>query len=1014
MAGPGSGKTTKIIQEVDRLVDNGVKLEKILILTFSKEAVRELINRIKSLTEKQTEMSIFTFHSFCMEIIKSNRERLGFNLNYKILDETNAAILIHLNSNFTLGKSQIYADTILKSKDLGIELGDYEKYLDVIKYELREYGESISDIGENLIQKRSKIHLENDIKMQRKLYKNMNEVYRDLVDYDALVKAWKSYEKIKKNKNLIDYPDMNIYALEYLANDDTILQNYDYIIVDEFQDTNELQYQLIKKFTEYNENVMVVGDVNQSIYGFRGSKRGVIESFIDDFKITETDKLNISYRCDQNILDVAKEMVQKNYSEGDIEESKFLLDLKSNNKQNGKLKILEFQNKEHEAEYVVNEIKKLVNSGVEEKEIMVLYRSHKYADELKRSMKENEINFTSVDKDNLLMKSEIKTIIEYLSILNSSIESNVFNSQGWWRIFHKNVQLSSSDSRLLGDYLRLRRNNMKYLYELILKEGLEKLNISEDGKRKIEIVVERLEKLRESIDKSLSELVYDIIEITGVASDYVNLDKSMNISKKLNIKYFLELLENYENIYGGELNDFMNYLDLFYKDDFKYLVNKERENDGIKVLTMHSSKGLESKYLFLIGWNNKIFPTIMRGRQEKVPEIFDSEYLEWSGMLDIDTIFQKSKDYGYLKLKEEQKKFRKIIEEKEERRLGYVALTRAKSNLKISYVETPSKYLIEFQENDSLDEKIEVEKIDLNLNKKESLEDDIIKDLKLKIFENINQGYYDESLDLLKQLKSMKLNQKKDMKNYIPIDLKLSYSSLKNYNTCPKMFELKDILKLPMRSNIVESSGLEIGNLVHKILEFKVKNRRDVWDLYDEYVSKNEEISEEIKNKVKMYVNVWLSREYDENVFYESEKEFNILINKQIINGKIDRIDKSDEGYIIVDYKTGKNEVEAKDRNLQLSIYAEACKQLYGDYPNKLILDELGFELKSFILDKKTGLAINEYNSRLRFNVYEEIKKVGETIDNVKNDLESTFDLTDKEYKCRYCSYKLYCERWDM
>ena len=1017
LAGPGSGKTTRIIDEVVRLNNLNVRIDRVLILTFSRKAVQELINRIETQTENKIGLNVFTFHSFCLEIIKNNIDDFGLSPNYQILDENNAMILLFENSRFGLRKCQIYIDTILKSKDLGIGIEDYKDYLGLITNYLRDFGNNIDDIKNNFIHERSRYFSEDNVDEERKRFRELKDVFKDLIDYSDLIEAWELYEKYKKEKNLIDYPDMNIYALECLEYDDSIIEDYDYIIVDEFQDTNELQYSLLKRLTMYNDKIMVVGDINQSIYGFRGSKREVIEAFLNDFKTLKADKLDISYRCSQNILDIAKDLILKNYSGDGDSEDKLLVDLKSNNTQNEKVKIIGFLDKYSEANYVVNEIKKLKDGGVDDEEIMVLYRSHGYGNEIKSVMREHKIKFTSVDTDNLLMKTEIKIIMVYLAILNSTIENNIFNSQGWWRIFHKNFDLSMADSRILGDYLRLNRTKQSGLFELILRSDLEKLKLSDDAIKKIKIVIEKLKNLRKSIDDSLLDLIYNIIEITGVASYNTDLDAQDNFKKKMNIKYFIEFVENYVKIFNGELNDFMKYLDYFYQGDFKFSIDVGSQNNGIKVLTMHASKGLEAKYLFLIGWG-KNFPMTMKGKQEIVPEMFDSEYLTWGGYENKDDIYEMVKNNSYINLKKNQKEFRNMLEDKEERRLGYVAITRAKLFLTISHFAAPSYYLEEMFERDSLSEKIEVSLHENNAMDEyviQSDDEDNIASLKSKLYDNINQGYYDEGIRILENLKQFKVKKVVENKKYMPLDFKLSFTSLKNYKRCAKMFELQYILKLPTRSSFIENDGFKIGNMVHKILEDKFKLNKEIWELYDEYVETDDEISNEIKRSIKIYLENWEARKYDEKLFFEAEKEFNIILNNHLVTGKIDRIDKYEDNYSIIDYKTGVKEVTAKDRRMQLSIYAEACKQLYGVYPEKLILDELGFEPKSFVVDKQSGVAKNEHYSRTRkFNVYDEIRLVEGIIDSINTDLKEGFELTEDINNCRMCSYKLYCERWDM
>ena len=348
LAGAGSGKTRVLTTSIANLIDNeGIDPRNILAITFTNKAANEMKDRVASLLNMDvSHLWIGTFHSICARILRMNIEKIGYSSNFTIYDT---------NDQRTLIKEII--------KDLGykdeISVRDAQNLISSLKNKSISPGEFLKIDG---------------------YYRNKNEYYE----------IYRLYEKRKFEYNSLDFDDLIEKVLEIFRKDQQVLEYYqkkfEYVFVDEYQDTNTSQYELIKYFAGYHNNVIVVGDADQSIYSFRGADISNILNFEKDFKDARLIKLEQNYRSTSNILDTANSLIENNIKRKD----------KNLWTANGSGDEVLYKNNSVESEeskFVADEIKSLINSGYSYGDIAILYRTNAQSRPFEEDLMKNLIDY---------------------------------------------------------------------------------------------------------------------------------------------------------------------------------------------------------------------------------------------------------------------------------------------------------------------------------------------------------------------------------------------------------------------------------------------------------------------------------------------------------------------------------------------------------------------------------------------------------------------------------------------
>ena len=540
LAGAGSGKTKVLTSRVVYLVEEcGIDPKSILAITFTNKAAKEMKDRVfNMLGFTSYDIQISTFHSLGVLLVKENHEALGIDKAFTILDSEDSL-------------------TIIKKiiKDLGYD----PKY-----YNPKAIRNMISSAKNELISPSEYEKFAND-EMSHVAY----EVY-------------KRYQTKLKQSNSLDFDDLLVKPIELFRTNPDILKKYQerfqYILIDEYQDTNEAQYILTKLLSAKYKNICVVGDNDQSIYSFRGANYRNILNFEKDFPNAKTILLEENYRSTQNILNVANCVIKNNKERKDK-------NLWTNNEIGEKINYHISDNEMDEAYYIVSEIKKLINSGIEKSHIAVLYRTNAQSRTLEESFLKDNIPYKVVGSFYFYNRKEIKDLISYLKIIYNNNDDVSL------------LRVINVPKRGIGE---------KTIESLSFKANIENksiYNTIESGK---ELEFKKIiEELKEYVDKvSLTELIDLILDKTGIRNE-LEQEKSVDAEIRLeNLEEFKSITKNFEDQLGSNsLEDFLTEISLVAD------IEEHKNNDNVVTLmTIHSAKGLEFDYVFIAGLEEGVFP----------------------------------------------------------------------------------------------------------------------------------------------------------------------------------------------------------------------------------------------------------------------------------------------------------------------------------------------------------------------------------------------------------------------
>lgn len=569
LAGAGSGKTRVLTTRIAYLIeDKKVSPYEILAITFTNKAAKEMKDRlIKLIGEVAKNIQVSTFHSLGLKIVRENCELLGYDHNFVILDSDDTLTVIKRILKELNLDPKIYNPTAIKNKISGcknelIMPDGYERFA-VSEYE-----------------------------------KVVLEVYR-------------RYSKTLKRNNSLDFDDLLVLPLKLFKEHKEVLEKYQdrfrYVLIDEYQDTNEAQYLLSKMISAKYKNICVVGDPDQAIYSWRGANYKNILNFEKDYKDSTTILLEENYRSTKNILDAANCVIKNN--QGRKEKN-----LWSKNGDGDKLTYYRAYDEREEAQYVIREIKKMLTNGVKEEEIAVLYRTNAQSRILEEEFLKANLPFRVVGSFYFYARKEIKDLIAYLRLIHNE-KDNV-----------SLLRIINTPKRGIG---------LKTIQNLIEKADREETSIYEaitNGKElEFKKIIEDLKKVSDSV--TLTELVDKVLDASGMKKELEN-EKSLEADIRLeNLEEFKSITKSFEEREGViSLEDFLLEVSLVsdveeYKDG----------HDRISLMTVHSVKGLEFDNVFVVGLEEGIFP--------HMNSLMDSQQLE------------------------------------EERRLCYVAITRARKKL---------------------------------------------------------------------------------------------------------------------------------------------------------------------------------------------------------------------------------------------------------------------------------------------------------------------------------------------
>jgi len=604
LAGAGSGKTRTITYRIAHMIENvGISPYSILAVTFTNKAAKEMRERVEDLVgDVAKACTISTFHSFGMRLLRMYAKEAGYNPNFTIYDTDDQKRIVK---------------TILKGQHLS---------LNGVKLTERDIVSIISKIKEEI--------------------KSLDEYS---VMNKQIVEVYDKYNRALLESNAMDFSDILLNTYKLLQKPEILekVQNkYKYIMIDEYQDTNNLQYKIIDLIARKLSNLCVVGDENQSIYGFRGANILNILNFETNYNNAKIIKLEENYRSTTTILDAANELIKNNKSSKD----------KKLWTQNGKgdlIKVLACDNARDEVSRIIEIIKENHQNGIAYRDMTILYRTNAQSRVFEEGLLRYSIPHKVFGGISFYSRAEIKDIIAYLSIIvNPQDELNL------QRII--NVPKRKVGEKGIEKIIAYARENNLNLLEA-LSHIKEISGLTAMGKEKL---LEMYDIIKELKDLSYTETASYIVQTLMDKIKYIDYIKENYDDAEArieNIDEFKNSILELENVVGElRLNEYLENVSLISATD-----DLEEKSDYVKLMTIHNSKGLEFPIVFLVGFENEIFPGSRAMFEEKEME--------------------------------------------EERRLCYVALTRAEKKLYLSHatirfvygqdrLSTPSVFLKEIPE----------------------------------------------------------------------------------------------------------------------------------------------------------------------------------------------------------------------------------------------------------------------------------------------------------------------------
>ncbi len=582
IAGPGSGKTRTIVSKALNILNNHHSVPyRVLILTFTNKAANEIKNRIHEEIGDVNFKNVFTYHSLASYFLRTEAKRLNIDSDYVIIDTKDKERLI---------KEQL---RIINTKRDNV----------IIDEEVRDLSTKFSVY---------------------KVNQNKLELDRAKNDYTRVIaELYDKYETRKKELKLYDFDDLLVQFNKFLETNSevrNIWQNkYDYIFIDEFQDTNELQYDIIKKITTQDSNITVVGDPDQNIYSWRGADIGLILNFDKDYRNVKTIILNENYRSAPAILKIANNLISHNKDRIEFEN-------KAVKNEQTSVKVLACRDRKEEARRVVSEIEKLKKmKNISYDKMAIIFRSNYVSKDFEFVLSNWGISYTLIGGFRFFDRIEVKETLNYFRFL-------------YFRDDFSLKQIINVPSRKVGDVTWMKfeekaLEEKKSVWEYII-------SISESLKGELKVFVDET---KEYIEKQIGNGEKIFIKFKKYLEN-VGFTKFYDDKEEGRLENIESLIEQIRTLFQNKGENKEDIIDFYNNSMLQSASDISSIENHVTLITAHASKGLEFDVVFFVGFNEGIIPT------KRIIENKNSE---------------------------------KLIEE--ERRVAYVGVTRAKSELYLSY-----------------------------------------------------------------------------------------------------------------------------------------------------------------------------------------------------------------------------------------------------------------------------------------------------------------------------------------
>ena len=998
-AGPGSGKTRVIVERIQHLIKNCLKPSEILCLTFSEKAAQVMKDRLDEMKIDTSEMQISTFHSFCHDILLQNVLDSGIGIGSGVINRSSLLVWALKNiDSFELEHIEITNNAVEVIEAIIDGISTFKDEL-INPEELREY-------------------LDKKLAKQKNLVGEVEEL-----DYlhklEDLHRVYVNYRDHLRSQRFIDFDDMVVLSIQLFRKKPIALASYQnrfrYVLVDEFQDNNFAQFELVKLLTS-NGNVTVVGDDDQSIYRFQGAYDAIFDHFRQTYPNHTEILLPKNYRSPTSVVKLSSQLLE-------IVPGRNPKKLEAVKEGKQKVIVARCNHDMAEVEYVIDQIREILEtkngtkSPYSFKDIAILSRKRVDGKKFAQALNSHGIPATFVGEAQIFSSSVGRDLLAYLQIASDPAHAGIainrilkiwgINEQDIAKINHNadtRTRKIDSDEDLVFEVMTdLNVNGLTQIAEL----------------KEISTMLHTISNLKK--DFTVSETVFEIMmRATDLYKNVIRTDSLEDRGKQTILKEIYKIVQQFEiQNPDGSMSDFIEYLRLLGKFDVEMEEGKEIV-DSIQVSTIHQSKGKEFPFVFVVDVAQRKIPLSYDKKTFYVPD-------------DLSNGLKRNIDG-------------KEMHVREERRLLYVAMTRAIDQLYLVFPQKyaknknpnkPSPFLEEldyennpmitvFPYDSSTQESLIQEQNRFDVVKKElqefaikSVDQMHLKTAIARIVDLARAEYYKknksyegfDTRDLFdvapnKILESQLADEKILLIN--KNELTLSASRFGTYIKCPLQFKYEYILKIPTPTK----TYFDMGSAVHAVAEqltILQKNgttysKKEALEILEKswssnaYLKKSKQKESQDKKSATEMVDTlleWLDK--NPNKVKDVEKEFYIEICGVKVSGRMDRVEVTPDGeYEIVDFKSGrvyltKNTIK---EDPQMNLYALGVKKVYGKLPQKASL----FYIKD---DKKVEYNITSDNVN---NVIGTLEQITERI------LKEDFTPTPSKDTCFRCDFKDICD----